>query len=122
MEEPMTAGSVPPSVRFSPRADRGSLRARMTPMEDRTADGGLWPSDSRFAAVPADSRLEDDMERFIQEIAAVGCHLDAMESKITDLSAASISIRADIASFQDMVTDLNHYLTNVEGQLATLPL
>ncbi|KAJ1194355.1 hypothetical protein NDU88_003644 [Pleurodeles waltl] len=71
--------------------------------------------------MPADSRSDDTMERILQEINAVGRCLEAMDSKITDLSAASTSIRADIASLQDKVTDLDHCLMTVEGQLVTLP-
>ncbi|KAJ1113532.1 hypothetical protein NDU88_001774 [Pleurodeles waltl] len=40
------------------------------------------------------------MERILQEISAVGHRLEAMDSKIPDLSANSKSIRVDIASFQ----------------------
>ncbi|KAJ1154255.1 hypothetical protein NDU88_007009 [Pleurodeles waltl] len=68
-----------------------------------------------------DSRSYAAMDRILQEIAVVGRRLEAVDSKITDLSMASTSIRANIASFQDRVTDLDHRLTNVEGQLATLP-
>ncbi|KAJ1101387.1 hypothetical protein NDU88_006455 [Pleurodeles waltl] len=44
-----------------------------------------------------------------------------MDSKISDLSTASTSIRADIACFQVTVTDLDHCLTTFEDHLATLP-
>ncbi|KAJ1119529.1 hypothetical protein NDU88_007714 [Pleurodeles waltl] len=73
------------------------------------------------AAIPADSCSDYAMERILQEITAVCRRLEAMDSKITDLSLASTSIRVDIASFQDKVTDLDHHLTTVEGQLVMLP-
>ncbi|KAJ1110622.1 hypothetical protein NDU88_007971 [Pleurodeles waltl] len=67
---------------------------------------------------PVDSRLDTAMERILQEISAVGHRLD---SKITDLSADFKSIRADIAGFQDKVTELDHRLTTVESNIVTLP-
>ncbi|KAJ1182088.1 hypothetical protein NDU88_007283 [Pleurodeles waltl] len=60
----------------------------------------------------------DATECILQEITAVGHRLEAMDMKITDLSTAYTSIRADIASFLDKVTDC---LTTVKGQLAILP-
>ncbi|KAJ1209670.1 hypothetical protein NDU88_005043 [Pleurodeles waltl] len=60
------------------------------------------------------------MESILQEITAMGRRLEAMDLKISDLSAASTSIWADIACFQVKVTDLDHCLTTVEGHLATL--
>ncbi|KAJ1206475.1 hypothetical protein NDU88_001880 [Pleurodeles waltl] len=44
-----------------------------------------------------------------------------MDLKILDLSVASTSIRADITGFRETVTDLDHRLTTVEDQVATLP-
>ncbi|KAJ1132807.1 hypothetical protein NDU88_011108 [Pleurodeles waltl] len=72
------------------------------------------------AAASADAHLDTAMEHILQENAAVGHCLEALDSKITDLSTASNSILASVASFQDKVTDLDHCLTDVEGQLATL--
>ncbi|KAJ1169862.1 hypothetical protein NDU88_001750 [Pleurodeles waltl] len=60
------------------------------------------------------------MERILQEITTVGRRLEAMDSKILDLSAASTSIRAYIACFQVLFRDLDHCLMTVEGHLATL--
>ncbi|KAJ1085909.1 hypothetical protein NDU88_006033 [Pleurodeles waltl] len=60
------------------------------------------------------------MERILQEIAAVGHHLEVMDSKIMDLATAFHSIWSDIASFNNKVTNLDHRLTEVEGQLAVL--
>ncbi|KAJ1110065.1 hypothetical protein NDU88_007420 [Pleurodeles waltl] len=57
----------------------------------------------------------------LQEIATVGRRLEAMDSKISDLTVASASIRADIAGFRETVNDLDQHLTIVEGQAAALP-
>ncbi|KAJ1131248.1 hypothetical protein NDU88_009587 [Pleurodeles waltl] len=60
-------------------------------------------------------------ERILQEIALVGRRLEAMDQKITDLTIASSSIRADIEGFKDTVDALDQRLTTVEDQMATLP-
>ncbi|KAJ1170391.1 hypothetical protein NDU88_002268 [Pleurodeles waltl] len=59
--------------------------------------------------------------RILQEIAAVGRRLEAMDEKISDLTVASTSIRADIAGFRETGTDLDHCLTTVEDQVGALP-
>ncbi|KAJ1136714.1 hypothetical protein NDU88_003129 [Pleurodeles waltl] len=59
-------------------------------------------------------------DRILQEIAAVGRRLETMDAKISDMTVASTSIRADIASFQDTATDLDRHLT-MDGHLAALP-
>ncbi|KAJ1191521.1 hypothetical protein NDU88_000837 [Pleurodeles waltl] len=52
-----------------------------------------WPH-LQFPRLPApDTHSDTAMERILQEIAAVVCRLEAMDSKITDLSTASYSIR-----------------------------
>ncbi|KAJ1205384.1 hypothetical protein NDU88_000819 [Pleurodeles waltl] len=61
------------------------------------------------------------MERILQEISTVGRLLEAMDFKIADLSAESKSIRADIAGFQDKVTDLDHRLATVKNKVAVFP-
>ncbi|KAJ1142734.1 hypothetical protein NDU88_009047 [Pleurodeles waltl] len=61
------------------------------------------------------------MERILQEIPAVVRCLEAMDSKITDLSADSKTIRTGIAGFKDRVTDLDHRLHNVDNRMAALP-
>ncbi|KAJ1150455.1 hypothetical protein NDU88_003246 [Pleurodeles waltl] len=72
-------------------------------------------------AALADALSDTAIVCILQDIAAVGRHLEAMDSKIIDLSTGSNSMWADIASFQDKVTDLDHPLTDVKGQLAMLP-
>ncbi|KAJ1118553.1 hypothetical protein NDU88_006744 [Pleurodeles waltl] len=44
-----------------------------------------------------------------------------MDLKLTDLTVASSSIRADIADFRETVTALDQRLTAVEDQMAALP-
>ncbi|KAJ1180984.1 hypothetical protein NDU88_006195 [Pleurodeles waltl] len=73
------------------------------------------------AAQTANPHPADDTARILQEITAVGRRLEAMDLKISDLSAASTSIRADIARFQVTVTDFDNHLTTIENQIADLP-
>ncbi|KAJ1165495.1 hypothetical protein NDU88_005922 [Pleurodeles waltl] len=72
-------------------------------------------------SLPADLPALEVTDRILQEIAAVGCRLEAMDSKITDLTVAFSSIQADIAGFRETVHDLDQCLTTVEGQVASLP-
>ncbi|KAJ1157069.1 hypothetical protein NDU88_009784 [Pleurodeles waltl] len=57
----------------------------------------------------------------LQEITMVGRRMEAMDLKISNLSAASTSILADIACFQVMVTGVDQRLTIVEDHIAALP-
>ncbi|KAJ1211243.1 hypothetical protein NDU88_006604 [Pleurodeles waltl] len=50
-----------------------------------------------------------------------GCRLEAMDAKISDLTVASTSIRADVAGFWETATDLDQRLTTVENHVAVLP-
>ncbi|KAJ1146582.1 hypothetical protein NDU88_012848 [Pleurodeles waltl] len=70
---------------------------------------------------PADSRSTDATDRILQEITAVGWRLEAMDLKISDLSSASTSIQANIASFQVTVTDLDQRLTTIKDHIAAMP-
>ncbi|KAJ1119389.1 hypothetical protein NDU88_007575 [Pleurodeles waltl] len=63
----------------------------------------------------------DATDRILQEITVVGRCLEAMDLKITDLSAASVSIRTNIACFSEKVVDLDQRLTNVEDHIGMLP-
>ncbi|KAJ1115530.1 hypothetical protein NDU88_003754 [Pleurodeles waltl] len=78
------------------------------------------PMTSGPTASVNDADLDTATERILQEIAAVGHRLEAMDSKIMDLSTVSHSIRSDFASFHEKVTNLDHCLTEVEGQLTVL--
>ncbi|KAJ1141562.1 hypothetical protein NDU88_007890 [Pleurodeles waltl] len=69
---------------------------------------------------PTDPSASEATECILQEIASVGCRLEAMDQKITDLIIASSSIRADIAGFKDTADALDQRLTTVEYQMATL--
>ncbi|KAJ1127730.1 hypothetical protein NDU88_006123 [Pleurodeles waltl] len=71
--------------------------------------------------VPADPQALDVTDRILQEITSVGRRLEAMDLKITDLSAASASIRMDIACFSEKVVDLDQRLINVEDHIRMLP-
>ncbi|KAJ1150892.1 hypothetical protein NDU88_003679 [Pleurodeles waltl] len=73
------------------------------------------------APLPADYHSTEATDRILQEIAAVGNRLEAMDAKISGLTVASTSIWADIAGFQEDVTDLDRHLMTVEGHVAALP-
>ncbi|KAJ1190745.1 hypothetical protein NDU88_000067 [Pleurodeles waltl] len=73
------------------------------------------------ATVPADPRTLDVTDCILQEITVVGQRLEVMDLKITDQSAASASIRTDIACFREKVADLDERLTNVEDHIRMLP-
>ncbi|KAJ1132591.1 hypothetical protein NDU88_010898 [Pleurodeles waltl] len=47
------------------------------------------------------------MDRILQEITALERRMEAMDSKISNLTIASTSIRANIAGFRETVTDLD---------------
>ncbi|KAJ1096969.1 hypothetical protein NDU88_002099 [Pleurodeles waltl] len=60
-------------------------------------------------------------EHILQDSATVDRRLEAMDAKISDLTVASTSIRADIAGFWETATDLDRCLMAVEDQVAALP-
>ncbi|KAJ1164194.1 hypothetical protein NDU88_004639 [Pleurodeles waltl] len=76
---------------------------------------GASPADT-----PMDLRTDPAMERILQELCTVGCHLEAIDIKIANLSPDSKSIRTDIAGFQGKVTELDHRLTTVENKIVTI--
>ncbi|KAJ1079649.1 hypothetical protein NDU88_000120 [Pleurodeles waltl] len=59
--------------------------------------------------------------RILQEIAAVGRHLETMDARISELTVASSSIQADIAGFRETVHNLDQCLTIMEDCVAVLP-
>ncbi|KAJ1194548.1 hypothetical protein NDU88_003836 [Pleurodeles waltl] len=75
----------------------------------------------RRAAAWTDPPALEATDRILQEITSVGRRLEAMDLKITDLTAASSSIRADIAGFRETANALDQRLTAVENQVAALP-
>ncbi|KAJ1188983.1 hypothetical protein NDU88_005737 [Pleurodeles waltl] len=78
-------------------------------------------SSSNPAPVSADSRPLDASDRILQEITAVGRCLEAMDLKITELSAASASIRKDMVCFSEKVTDLDQCFSTLEDHIGMLP-
>ncbi|KAJ1177777.1 hypothetical protein NDU88_003029 [Pleurodeles waltl] len=60
-------------------------------------------------------------DRILMEITTVGRRLEAMDSKISDLTVASTSIQAEIAGFRETVHDLDRCLMTVEDQVVALP-
>ncbi|KAJ1208693.1 hypothetical protein NDU88_004076 [Pleurodeles waltl] len=70
---------------------------------------------------PTDPPALEATERILQEIASVERRLEARDLKITDLTIASSSIRADIAGFKDTPDALYQRLTAAEDQMAALP-
>ncbi|KAJ1088971.1 hypothetical protein NDU88_002125 [Pleurodeles waltl] len=50
----------------------------------------------------------------------VGRRLESMDFKITELSAASASIRTDIACFSEKAADLDQRLSSVEDHIGML--
>ncbi|KAJ1089513.1 hypothetical protein NDU88_002664 [Pleurodeles waltl] len=72
-------------------------------------------------STPTNPSASKATKRILQEIASVGCRLEAIDQKITDLTIASSSIRADTVGFKDTTDALDQRLTTVEDQMATLP-
>ncbi|KAJ1091660.1 hypothetical protein NDU88_004777 [Pleurodeles waltl] len=89
--------------------------------QQRTMTALQVSTDSGSAEAPASLCQNNTMERLLQEITSVGCWLEGMDSKISDLAVESKSIQTDIAGFQDKVTEIDHLLVNVEGRLNTTP-
>ncbi|KAJ1092839.1 hypothetical protein NDU88_005949 [Pleurodeles waltl] len=70
---------------------------------------------------PVDQPTLDATDRILQEIASVGRRLEAMDLKITDLTLASSSIRADIAGFRETANNLDQRLSVVDDHIAATP-
>ncbi|KAJ1119153.1 hypothetical protein NDU88_007339 [Pleurodeles waltl] len=70
---------------------------------------------------PVDQPSLDATDRILQEIASVVRCLEVMDLKITDLTLASSSIRADIAGLRETVTNLDQRLSAVEDHIAAIP-
>ncbi|KAJ1115853.1 hypothetical protein NDU88_004075 [Pleurodeles waltl] len=73
------------------------------------------------APSPADPPTLEATDHILQEIASLGRRLEAMDFKITDLTVASSSIRADITGFRETANAFDQRLTAVEDQVAVLP-
>ncbi|KAJ1143368.1 hypothetical protein NDU88_009677 [Pleurodeles waltl] len=100
--------------KHSPQLLFSEAIAQPKTMMTQTAPPGPTPS----SADP--SRLEAT-DSILQESALVGRRLEAMDLKITDLTVASASIRADIAGFRETANALDQCITAVEDQVALLP-
>ncbi|KAJ1118250.1 hypothetical protein NDU88_006445 [Pleurodeles waltl] len=72
-------------------------------------------------SLTVDQPALDATDRILQEIASVGRRLEAMDLKITDLTLASSSIRADIAGVRETANNLDQHLSAVEDHIATTP-
>ncbi|KAJ1208320.1 hypothetical protein NDU88_003706 [Pleurodeles waltl] len=73
------------------------------------------------ASPPVDQPSLEATDRILQEIASVGRRLEVMDLKITDLTLAYSSIRADIAGFRETVTNLDQRLSAVEDHVVAIP-
>ncbi|KAJ1098122.1 hypothetical protein NDU88_003238 [Pleurodeles waltl] len=73
------------------------------------------------ASPPVDQPSLEAPDRILQEIASVGRCWEVMDLKITDLTLATSSIRADIAGFRETVTNLDQRLSAVEDHVAAIP-
>ncbi|KAJ1206177.1 hypothetical protein NDU88_001586 [Pleurodeles waltl] len=76
---------------------------------------------SGSASSPATSSPLEVTGRILQKIAAVGDRLETMDARISDLTIASSSIRADIAGFRETVHNLDQHLTSNEEHVTALP-
>ncbi|KAJ1123154.1 hypothetical protein NDU88_001627 [Pleurodeles waltl] len=61
------------------------------------------------------------MDRILQEITAVGCRLEGMDSTISALAAETKSMRLNKAGFQSRFSDLEQRVVAVEDHLNTAP-
>ncbi|KAJ1168966.1 hypothetical protein NDU88_000878 [Pleurodeles waltl] len=75
----------------------------------------------RFCAITCCFSPLEATDRILQEIAAVGHRLETMDARISELTIASSSIRADIAGFRETVHNLDQRLTIMEEHVAVLP-
>ncbi|KAJ1162264.1 hypothetical protein NDU88_002732 [Pleurodeles waltl] len=92
------------------RSSRGGLLQRLagySPVRHAEPPARL-PQEGRLLAVEREVRtVSHAVDRILQEIAAVGLRLETMDSRISDLTVASSSIRADIAGFRETVNNLD---------------
>ncbi|KAJ1116720.1 hypothetical protein NDU88_004926 [Pleurodeles waltl] len=72
------------------------------------------------ASPPVDQPSLEAADHILQEIASFGRRLEVMDLKMTDLTLASSSIRADIAGFRETVTNLDQRLSAVEDHVEAI--
>ncbi|KAJ1179792.1 hypothetical protein NDU88_005026 [Pleurodeles waltl] len=58
------------------------------------------------------------MDHILQEISAVGCKLEGVDTAMTALTAETRSMRLEIAGFQSQISGLDHRVAAVESQVA----
>ncbi|KAJ1099975.1 hypothetical protein NDU88_005066 [Pleurodeles waltl] len=73
------------------------------------------------APSPAASPPLEATDCILQEIAEVGRRLETMDARISELTVASSSIRANIAGVRETVRTLDQRLTIMEDHVAVLP-
>ncbi|KAJ1213294.1 hypothetical protein NDU88_000932 [Pleurodeles waltl] len=61
------------------------------------------------------------MEQILQEITAVGCRTEGLDTTISALADDTKSLRQDIMAFQNTVTGLEQRVTIVEDHLNMMP-
>ncbi|KAJ1163847.1 hypothetical protein NDU88_004299 [Pleurodeles waltl] len=67
----------------------------------------------------ADDTQGATMDRILQEISAVSSKLEGMDNAMVELTAATRSMRLDIACFQSQISGLNQRVATVETQVAS---
>ncbi|KAJ1182161.1 hypothetical protein NDU88_007355 [Pleurodeles waltl] len=66
----------------------------------------------------ADDTQGATMDRTLQEISAVSCKLEGMDSAMVALTAETRSMHLDIAGFQSQISGLDQRVATVETQVA----
>ncbi|KAJ1191323.1 hypothetical protein NDU88_000639 [Pleurodeles waltl] len=95
------------------RRDSCSLLQMKGPPPTSTAQPSVTHHDM------ADSAQESTMDRILQEISAVGCRLEGMDSAMVSLTAETKSIHMEIASFQTRVLGLEQQVSTMEAHTAS---
>ncbi|KAJ1206232.1 hypothetical protein NDU88_001641 [Pleurodeles waltl] len=72
-------------------------------------------------AAPPSLQQNFTMTHILQEVTVIGCLLEGIDSKISNLMAETKSIRADIADFQDRVEGMEQCFPVVEDRLNAIP-
>ncbi|KAJ1176519.1 hypothetical protein NDU88_001797 [Pleurodeles waltl] len=65
----------------------------------------------------SDNTQGASMDRILQEISAVGCKLEGMDTAMSALTAETRSMRLEIAGFQSQISGLDHRVAAVESQV-----
>ncbi|KAJ1189819.1 hypothetical protein NDU88_006561 [Pleurodeles waltl] len=92
-----------------------ALLQHRSPTDTRTL------SPSGYSANKSDKASDNTMERILNELMAVNCRLDGMDSNIPALTAKTKSILSDIAGFQSQVASLEVCMASTEDRLNKIP-